>query len=137
MSSLTLRQRACGIVIKDNHLLMVRHVHDSRDYWTFPGGGIESGETVLQAAQREVLEETGILLEPIDLIHSFESQGNESHCVLMEPPSQWITPSLGIDPEEAHLPEEAKMLRDVAWRLIDEVNHHPIIARVVLEARSR
>ena len=118
-------------------MLMVRHVHDERDYWTFPGGGIEQGETILQAAKREVFEETGISVEPIDLIHTFQSDGNESHCVLMTSPPELEAPSLGADPEEAHLPKEAQMLRDVAWRLIEEVAHHPIIARVLDEARSR
>ena len=118
-------------------MLMVRHVHDDRDYWTFPGGGIEEGETVLEAAKREVLEETGIHVDPIDLIHSFISDGNESHCVLMTTPQELEVPSLGNDPEEAHLPADTKMLRDVAWRLVEEVAHHPIIARVLYEARSR
>jgi 8-oxo-dGTP diphosphatase len=131
------RQRANGIVLKDGHMLMVRHVHDERDYWTFPGGGIEEGETIFEAAKREVLEETGICVEPVDLIHSFQSDGNESHCVLMTSPPMLVTPTLGDDPEEAHLPIGSKILQDVAWRLVEEVAHHPIIARVLAEANAR
>lgn len=118
-------------------MLMVRHVHDGRDYWTFPGGGIEAGESVFEAAKREVLEETNLDLDPLDLIHSFESDENETHCVLMQPPQMLIPPKLGGDPEEEGLPPEERMLRDVAWRLVIEVNHHPIIARVLVEAESR
>ena len=131
-----MRQRACGIVLKDGYLLMVRHVHDNRDYWTFPGGGIEAGESILEAARREVLEETGILVEPLEHIHTFESDNSASHCVLMTSPSSLESPSLGSDPEEDHLEQELKMLQDVAWRLIEEVSHHPVIARVLEEAQG-
>ena len=130
-----MRQRACGIVIRDEHLLMVRHVHDNRDYWTFPGGGIEAGETILQAARREVQEETGIELNPLGLIYSFESNDNQSHCVLMASPPTLIQPVLGHDPEEADMPPSERMLKAVAWRRIAEVDHHPIIENVIKAAR--
>lgn len=38
-------------------------------WWFTPGGGIEQGETVQDAARREVLEETGIAIS--DLVKSF------------------------------------------------------------------
>lgn len=36
------------------------------NYWDFPKGVVESGEDPLQAAMREVMEETGLALEPTD-----------------------------------------------------------------------
>lgn len=132
-----MRQRACGIVLKDGRVLMVRHVHDDRDYWTFPGGGIEAGESIFEAAKREVLEETEIDVNPIALVHSFQSDDNESHCVLMTSPAKLIAPTLGSDPEEIDLPFADRMLRDVAWRLVDEVNHHPVVAQVLEKALEK
>lgn len=43
-------------------------------HWTFPGGVIDPGETPLEAARRETLEEVGIAIDPADI--SFVSVAN-------------------------------------------------------------
>ena len=49
------------IVMDDkNRMLMVCQHHEERDIWMVPGGGIEEGESSLEAAVREVDEETGL-----------------------------------------------------------------------------
>lgn len=37
--------------------------------WTLPGGHIEPGETIFEAAVREGQEETGLILKPIEIIN--------------------------------------------------------------------
>lgn len=50
--------RAGAIIIKDNKiLLMHRFMKDWGEYWVFPGGGVDEGETTEQAMVREVMEE--------------------------------------------------------------------------------
>ena len=36
--------------------------------WVFPGGKIESGETPLEAAKREVFEETNLIIEDLEIV---------------------------------------------------------------------
>ena len=36
--------RASAIVIRDNKILLIHRKKEGREYWVFPGGGIEEGE---------------------------------------------------------------------------------------------
>jgi 8-oxo-dGTP pyrophosphatase MutT (NUDIX family) len=61
--------------------LMIRHTYGFK-YWTFPGGGLKSGETPEEAAKREIHEEVGI--ELTNLVHVGEYFSNNEqdtgHC---------------------------------------------------------
>lgn len=60
---------AVGVIIhKDNRIVLVRRDKEpSRGLWTFPGGAVELGETVRDAARREALEETGLQIEVLEV----------------------------------------------------------------------
>ncbi len=48
-----------AIIIQDGQLLTVKKHDDRGPLYNFPGGGHETGETLVQAVRREVREETG------------------------------------------------------------------------------
>jgi ADP-ribose pyrophosphatase len=57
------------VVVKGDKILLVRRGKEpGRGRWGLPGGAIELGETVAQAAEREVDEECGIEIEIGDVI---------------------------------------------------------------------
>ena len=49
-------------------LLILRGIEPARGKWAQPGGFMEIDETVTEAAVRETLEETGLLVEPGEII---------------------------------------------------------------------
>ena len=62
-------QSVTGIVISGGKVLLARHTYGSgKGKLIVPGGYVEHGETPQQALTREYLEETGIIVEPEDII---------------------------------------------------------------------
>lgn len=51
-----------AVVLRGDHVLLIRHSYNLPDRYMLPGGGIGRTETVFQAADREVMEETGCRL---------------------------------------------------------------------------
>lgn len=58
-----MRHRATGILIYDNKILLMFRRKSGREYWVFPGGGIEANEDPAEATIRELKEETTVLAE--------------------------------------------------------------------------
>ncbi|HVC42568.1 MAG TPA: NUDIX hydrolase [Candidatus Saccharimonadales bacterium] len=63
MSERTIRIRVGALIWRDGKVLLVRHERGGRSYWLVPGGGVDAGETMVSAAARELLEETGYQVE--------------------------------------------------------------------------
>src|ERR1700749_446046 len=62
-----------GAIIKDGggRMLLVQRGHEpGKGLWSVPGGKVEAGETDTEAVKREVMEETGLIVEGGPLIGS-------------------------------------------------------------------
>ena len=63
-----------GVVIHNGRVLLVRRASEPlKGEWSIPGGLVELGEKLVDAVKREVLEETGLVIEPGEVLELFDS----------------------------------------------------------------
>jgi RimJ/RimL family protein N-acetyltransferase len=98
-------------------LLRFEDPHDHRLIWEPPGGGIEPGETPLEAAKRELFEEAGlppssVVDRPVVLWRSFTFNGRAFH----QPEHFYLAKVGAAEVDFNHMPpSEARILRDHGW----------------------
>ncbi len=99
-----------AVVLYDNTILLVKRKYEPcRKCWAIPGGHLEYGETIKEAAARELFEETRIKARPIGIVWVDEILPDkykaEKHFVLidvyMEPLDKPPKPIPGSDALDA------------------------------------
>lgn len=102
---------AVGVVVvhPNGELLLARRRNPpAQGLWSLPGGRVELGETVAESARREVMEECGVMCEPLEEYHVVDrifrdAEGKVSyHYVIIEVLARWIggDPAPGSDASE-------------------------------------
>jgi len=62
-----------GVVIEEGRALLIRRGSEPLlGQWSIPGGTLELGETLAEGTERELKEETGLVVRVLDLIEVFE-----------------------------------------------------------------
>jgi ADP-ribose pyrophosphatase YjhB (NUDIX family) len=73
-----------GLIVQDGNVLLIRRGKQPyKDHWSLPGGGVERGERLREAAKREVLEETGLDVE-VGLVAGYREEIHpDGHYVVL------------------------------------------------------
>jgi ADP-ribose pyrophosphatase YjhB (NUDIX family) len=62
-----------AVVVRDGKALIIKRAHEPRKgEWSLPGGMLELGESLADAARREIKEETGLDIEVGPIIETFD-----------------------------------------------------------------
>jgi len=107
-----------GVIVHRGRALIVqRAAEPRRGEWTVPGGLVELGETLRSATEREVLEETGLVVKAGEVLDVFDSiypdaEGRtEYHYVLVDFFCELISGEL----------KPASDISDARWITIEEL----------------
>lgn len=76
-------KRAVGIIIRDNKVLLIRRVKNGKEYYVFPGGGVEK-ESVEDAVIREIKEELSLDISIDRLLFEIENQNRKEYYFLIK-----------------------------------------------------
>ena len=62
-----------GVVVQGSRVLLVRRGRPPlKGEWSIPGGMVELGETLVEGVRREIREETGLVVRPLEVIGVFD-----------------------------------------------------------------
>ncbi|HTC59365.1 MAG TPA: NUDIX hydrolase [Solirubrobacteraceae bacterium] len=103
-----------GIEMSRRVLLIQRGNPPFRGSWALPGGFVEEGEQVLEAAPRELAEETGLRVGELQLLGVYDTPGRD--------PRGWTMSVVYL----AHVPNEVTVVGaddadDARWFAVDEL----------------
>lgn len=114
---------AIAAVIRDGHVLLVRRANPpDENRWAFPGGKIDAGERIEAAAARELLEETGVVAEPlhvfdaVDVFDRDEAGALRRHFILIAVLCRW----------QSGVPVAGDDARDARWVALSELEGHAL-----------
>jgi 8-oxo-dGTP diphosphatase len=122
-----------GVVVHENRVLLVqRGTEPLMGQWSIPGGLIDVGETLREAVIREVKEETGLEVEPIELIELLDRIHRDHgrvryHYVIADYLCRVTGGSLGAASDAAAV----RWVERAEWHSHNTLRIDPITTRVI------
>lgn len=107
------------VVVRKKDRFLIVHERKHGQLWYLPAGRVEPGETWIQAAHRETLEETGVPVEVTGLLrieHSPSPQGARIRVVFVAEPLD-DTPPKSVPDEES---------LEAAWVTLEELAQYSL-----------
>ena len=109
------KDRATGVIIRDNKLLLMYRKKDNEQYYVLPGGSIEPGETPELAMVREIAEECSSQCTIVRFLFSQTDEGRPAYYFLIDLENK--EPILGGPEKKRHSKEN---YYELVWLDFDE-----------------
>ncbi len=115
------RIRAVAIIVNNGKILVMHRINNEKEYHVFPGGGVESGETIKQAVLREVQEETSLEVKIEKLLYHHIYDDNTEHFFYL---CRYVSgePKLGDGNEARDMKESNANFYNPVWYEIKELS---------------
>ncbi len=112
-----IRNRVAVILVQDGKILLVQHEKYGKNYWLLPGGGVEYGETLEEAARRELMEECSLDVRLGDLLFISETIPSDRHRHVINYyfEGKIMGGEMSVNPDA--------VLRDAQWQQIEDLPH--------------
>jgi phosphatase NudJ len=107
------------VVVRRGDQFLLVHERKHGQLWYFPAGRVEPGETLVAAAERETLEETGVPVRVEGILRVEHSPGptyTRVRVVFVAAPVDNTPPKTAPDEESL----------EAAWVRLDELPHYPL-----------
>ena len=112
-----------AVVFKEGAVLLVqRGQAPAEGSWAIPGGSVRVGETLQHAAEREILEETGVVIRAAAPVYTFDVIERDAegrvrfHYVIVDRAAEYL----------AGMPRPASDAVDARWVSVDELRRRKV-----------
>lgn len=113
-----------AVIFSETANTILLHHRTDNNMWSLPGGALDFGESLVEAVKREVLEETGLVVEPTKFIGVYSDpkqfvfrypDGNEVHSVVT---------AFRCAVREGTLVRRNNESQDAQWFAVDHLPHN-------------
>ncbi len=122
-----------AVIVEAERVLLVRRgAEPLKGHWSLPGGLLEVGESLTEGVKREVWEETGLLVEPVELIELIDKIHREDnrvryHYVIAD----YLCRVAGGQLRAASDADAVRWVERAEWNSHSALKFDPITARVI------
>ncbi len=117
------RLRARAIIYNDGKIVSMYREKPDRIYYTFPGGGMNPGESEQDCVIREVEEEFGLKVQPIKKVYTYENQISVEHFYICK----WISGEFGSGEGEEFEKNNPKGVYKPMFIEIEQIPNLPLM----------